>query len=450
MKKSRRPFVSGLMRVRTLMLPLLFSVVIGIANIAHASDEDQISEWTPPQLAMLKSLWIGSNMAEKDLTNKVVDNPVAISMGHKIFFDKRFSTNGKIACSSCHQPQRFFSDGLDTGKGLKKLSRNTPTIVGASHNTWFFHDGRNDSLWSQAMGPLENENEHGGNRNQYAHIVYSDSKLRESYKLLFGSIPDISDLKRFPKHAGPVADKNAAKAWKTMNTKDQKTITDIFVNIGKVIAAYETKLQPAPSRFDNYVKALIENNTSDMDKKLSTKEVKGLQLFLGKGNCTMCHSGSMFTDKGFHNISVQPRIPGKFDWGRYTGAKQVVKSPFNCRSEYNDAPSEKGVKQCDELEYIVMDRHETFGAMKTPSLRNVSKTAPYMHAGQYKTLREVLKHYNDPPPLTNRQSALFLDIELNEDELDQLEEFLHSLDSPIATNENLLKKPGSSFTKVRN
>ena len=88
-----------------------------------------------------------------------------------------------------------------------------------------------------------------------------------------------------------------------------------------------------------------------------------------------------------------------------------------------------------------MDRHETFGAMKTPSLRNVSRTAPYMHAGQYKTLRDVLKHYNDPPPLTNRQSALFLDIDLNEDELDQIEAFLHTLDSTIATDTALLSKP---------
>jgi len=401
-------------------------------------------KWKSSQLDMLKSLWIGYQKKEVDLSNRIVSNPIAIKMGHRIFFDPRFSTNGKISCSSCHQPQHFFSDGLDTGQGLKKLTRNSPSIVGVSHNTWFFHDGRNDSLWSQALGPLENEKEHGGNRNQYAHIIYSDPILHKSYKLLFGTMPDISDLKRFPKHAGPVANKSAVQVWLKMRKEDQKIITSIFVNIGKVIAAYETQLQPGASRFDNYVKALLEKNTKDMQKQLSDTELKGLQLFLGKGNCTMCHSGSMFTDKGFHNISVQPRIPGKFDWGRYTGAQQVVKSPFNCRSEYNDTPSDKGIKQCDELEYIVMDRHETFGAMKTPSLRNVSKTAPYMHAGQYKTLKDVLKHYNDPPPLTNRQSELFPDINLNEEELDQLEAFLLALDSPITADKALLVKPGTN------
>lgn len=416
---------------------LLISIFV-ILPITVSAEE---IKWVEQDLAMLKTLWLEADRAEKDLSNALVDNPAAIRMGHKIFFDTRFSANGKIACASCHQPKNFFSDALDTGKGLKKVSRNTPTIVGASRNTWFFHDGRNDSLWSQALGPLENPLEHGGNRNQFAHIVFSDSALRKEYELLFGSVPDISDNKRFPKHAGPVKNKSVSKAWQAMRKDDQKVITDIFVNIGKVIAAYETQLQPSPSRFDNYVKALLENNLGAMQKQLSDAEVKGLQLFIGKGKCTTCHSGSMFTDKGFHNISVQPRLPEKFDWGRYTGAQQVVKSPFNCRSEYNDSPSNKGVKQCDELEYIVMDRHETFGAMKTPSLRNVSRTAPYMHAGQYKTLREVLKHYDDPPPLTNRQSALFLDIELNEEELDQLEAFLRALESPIAAESYLLVKP---------
>ena len=420
-------------------LILLTSVLV----IQPFTNSGGVVKWSDQHLAILKTLWIRENQSEKDSSNAVVDNPVAISLGHKIFFDTRFSASGKISCASCHQPERFFSDGLDTGEGLKKVSRNTPSIVGASHNTWFFHDGRNDSLWSQALGPLENPLEHGGNRNQFAHIIFADQILRKQYELLFGPLPDISNKKRFPKQAAPVKNKDVNKAWKAMAKDDQKLITDIFVNIGKVIAAYETQLQPAPSRFDNYVKALLENNINDIKNNLSDSEIKGLQIFIGKGKCTTCHSGTMFTDKGFHNISVQPRIPEKYDWGRYAGAQQVIKSPFNCRGEYNDTPAVNGVNQCDELKYIVMGRHETFGSMKTPSLRNVSRTAPYMHAGQYKTLREVLKHYNDPPHLTNRQSELFLDIDLNENELNQLEEFLRALNSPIAADPTLLIKPNS-------
>lgn len=427
--------------IRRLLVLVLLTTALVLQSTTSIAEE---VVWSDQHIAMLKTLWIEYKKPEIDRSNAVVTNPIAISLGHKIFFDARFSENGKIACSSCHQPQKFFADGLDTGEGIKKVTRNTPTIVGASRNTWFFHDGRNDSLWSQALGPLENSLEHGGNRNQFAHIIYSDSVLREEYAQIFGSIPDISDHSRFPKNAGPVKDKAIHQLWKKMSENDREIITTIFVNIGKVIAAYETQLQPAPSRFDNYVKALLKNDSATMQEQLSETEIQGLALFIGKGKCTTCHSGPMFTDKSFHNISVQPRIPKKYDWGRYVGAQQVVKNPFNCRSKYNDTPSAKNEKKCDELEYMVMDRHETFGAMKTPSLRNVSRTAPYMHAGQYKTLRDVLKHYNDPPDLTNRQSALFLDIELNEEELEQLESFLIALDSAIDTPKHILENPNKN------
>lgn len=401
----------------------------------------QTVEWNEQEKAILQTLWLGSATQKKDITNSVIGNPVAIDMGHKIFFDQRFSKNGKISCASCHQPDKYFSDGLDTGKGLKKGARNTPTIVGASLNTWFFHDGRHDSLWSQATSPLENPNEHGGNRNQFAHIIYSDPQYSQQYKELFGAIPDITDTKRFPEHAGPVADKKANKNWLKMSEKDRKIVTTILVNIGKVIAAYETTLQPAASRFDRYVNSVIEKNQVDSHSQLTDTELKGLKLFIGKGKCITCHSGSLLTDMGFHNISVQPRIAGKVDWGRYQGAQQVKKNSFNCLSEYNDAPLVNGEKQCDELKFINTSRHETFAAMKTPSLRNVSKTAPYMHAGQYKNLKEVLKHYNDPPPITTRQSELFLNLKLSDEELNQLEAFLHTLDSEIQADQSLLKNP---------
>lgn len=422
--------------LQNILLTNIFCIFISFPTIALADD----IKWSKQQLDILKTLLIDSTKAEKDPSNAVVDNPLAIELGHKVFFDSRFSANGKISCASCHKPERFFSDNLDTGEGIKKLNRNTPTIVGASRNTWFFHDGRNDNLWSQALGPLENEKEHDGNRSQYAHLIYSDIDLKKTYEETFGLMPNISDIKRFPKNAGPVKDKAVANAWKAMSQQDQKIITDIFVNIGKSIAAYETQLQPAASRFDLYVKSLLKNN-NDENNHLTEDETKGLQLFIGKGRCTTCHSGSMLTDKGFHNISVQPRVEGKFDWGRYTGAKEIIKSPFNCRSEYNDTPSNNREQQCDELKYMIMNRHETFGAMKTPSLRNVSRTAPYMHAGQYKTLQEVLEHYVDPPPLTNRRSELFKDINLSDEEMRQLEAFLHTLDSKIDADKTLLVKP---------
>lgn len=171
MKKNLFKVSLCLMLQRILFAKIFLSVIFIAQPIVTFAEE---IKWSTQQLAILKTLWIDSAKVKKDLSNAIVDNPIAINLGHKIFFDPRFSGNGKISCASCHQPEHFFSDNLDTGKGLNKLTRNTPTIVGASRNTWFFHDGRNDSLWSQAMGPLENQLEHGG----------SEISLHTSYFLI--------------------------------------------------------------------------------------------------------------------------------------------------------------------------------------------------------------------------------------------------------------------------
>lgn len=405
-------------------------VVLLVSLLAVKNAHADAHQWNSKEIAILKSLSIDN------LPKAQQQNPEAVELGHKIFFDPRFSRNGKVSCASCHRPEKYFTDGLATAKGLQTVTRNTPTIVGSNHHTWLFHDGRADSLWSQALGPLENDKEHGGTRSQFAHLVFSDPGLRKIYEQLYGAIPDITDLRRFPEHAGPVAEQTAHNAWDNMSANDKKIITDIFVNLGKSIAAYEKQLQPAPSRFDNYIRAISTQDSTQMREIYSNDEVAGLKIFINKGNCILCHNGPMLSDSGFHNIATPPAKGKTYDWGRYSGAKQVLSSPFNCHSQYNN-----DTKDCSELDHIVIDTHDTLGSMKTPSLRNVSRTAPYMHAGQYKTLKDVLKHYNDPPQLSYRKNDLFLDIDLNEKELQQLEAFLHTLDSDIATKSNLLAQP---------
>lgn len=417
----------------------------------YSSTESQVSmpmmhgtkssghDWNEDDIIVLRRLWLGSlPETPPGNTNAVADHPEAARLGQKIFFDKRFSVNGQVACVNCHKPELYFTDGLEVAQGIGVVKRNAPTIVGTSYNTWFFLDGRADSLWSQALGPLENELEHGGTRVQYAHLVYSDASMREQYENLFGPMPDLSDKKRFPVNAGPVKDRTAKKAWKTMKSEDRKAITQIYVNIGKVIAAYERKLNPAPSRFDTYVDSAIKKDKASMQKLFSDDELAGLRLFMSKANCMICHNGPMFTDNIFHNIATPPRSAKKYDFGRSKGVHKVKKSEFNCLSEYNDAKE----KNCDELKYMVIHREETYAAFKTPSLRNVSKTAPYMHAGQYKTLSDVLKHYADPPSTKVGMSDL-LPVELNEKELVQLEAFLLTLDSPIDADPKLLSAPSN-------
>jgi len=406
----------------------------GSTSTGHDWDDD----WDAADLRVLRRLSIASLPESPHVnSNAVAKNPVAMELGQRIFFDKRFSANGQVACASCHKPELYFTDGLKTSQGVGTVARNAPTIVGASYHVWFFHDGRADSLWSQALGPLEHPLEHGGTRSQYAHLIYADKTLRQLYEKLFGPMPNLSDSNRFPANAAPIRSNRAAtNNWNKMKPADRKAITQVFVNMGKAIEAYERKLIPGPSKFDRYVEAAVKKDKAKMKNLFSDKELAGLQTFMGKGNCMICHNGPMFTDFGFHNTATPPRDVRKYDFGRSKGIHKLKKSPFNCLGEYNDAKE----KQCDELKYLVIHKEEIYAAFKTPSLRNVSKTAPYMHAGQYKTLPDVLKHYAEPPPTKVGMSDL-LPVKLDDKDLLQLEAFLHTLDSEIEADPRWLKAP---------
>ena len=418
----------------------LILLLNSISNLSAATNEtDLITGWNQAELTSLRQLWLGRLAAPTPNTgNKVANNPRAVELGHRLFFDKRLSANGEISCAHCHQPQRYFTDGQDKARAIGTGTRNAPTVVAAAHGPWFFLDGRADSLWSQALGPWENPIEHGSNRNHIVHVVYNDPKLRQLYQALFGSMPQLQDLERFPLQAGPVPDTGAATAWSNMKKEDQKSVTRVFVNLGKAIAAYERKLMPAPSRFDNYAQAVLKGTPAKPEDRLTEDETAGLRLFIGKATCTFCHSGPLFSDFGFHNIgTLLLSSPKPYDLGRFEGVKQLLKSEFNCRGEYNDTQD----KSCDELRFIVAGKHDTIGAFKTPSLRNVTKTAPYMHNGKFKTLKQVIEHYNNPPKQVIGHIDLQNPIELNEKEIMQLESFLKTLNSDILADPALLREP---------
>jgi cytochrome c peroxidase len=216
------------------------------------------SAWTPDEVAKLRNLWIGSlPPLAPDPSNKYADDPRAAAFGHKLFFDTRFSSNGKVACATCHQPDKLFQDGLPQAKGVGTTPRRAMTIVGTAYSPWFFWDGRKDSQWAQALGPMENAKEHGGNRTLYAHLIAQN--YRVEYEALFGPLPDLNNL---PPSAGPVDDPIAHAAWDGMKTPDREAVTRVYANMGKAIAAYDRKLMPGPSRFDTYVQAVLNNDTS--------------------------------------------------------------------------------------------------------------------------------------------------------------------------------------------
>ena len=368
--------------------------------------------WTDTDFEILRSLWIGSLPAlPADPTNSVADDPRAASFGHHLFFDPRLSSSGGISCSTCHQPERRFTDGLAKGQAIGTSKRNTRSIVGVAYSPWLYWDGRRDSLWSQALSPLEDPAEHGGRREQYVEIIAADPSYREMYEALFGEIPDLSG---------------------------DGAVNVVFANIGKVIAAYERLLMPGQSRFDVYVAAIIAGDNDLQRSTFTDDEIVGLQLFIDEAACTQCHNGPLFTNHEFHNTGVIS-FPGEVpDKGRVTGVRQVLADPFNCSGPYADAAE----KSCAELEYA-RTGPELIGAFRTPSLRNLENTGPYMHKGQIASLAAVLQHYNEAPfAMIGHNEAKPLG--LNKRELRQLEAFLNTLAAPLATAEVWLGPPAHS------
>ena len=259
--------------------------------------------WSEAEVTTLRSLWIGSLLPlPEDPSNAFADNPQAAALGHALFFDTRFSSNSEVSCATCHIPDKMFNDGLPLAEGVGTTTRRTMTIIGTAYSPWMFWDGRKDSQWAQALAPMESAVEHGGTRTQYAHLI--DEYYRDEYEVIFGILPDFSDRTRFPNAAGPVDDEATRAAWDAMTPADQETVTQVYVNMGKAIAAYERLIMPGPSRFDRYVEALLNNNKKDMAAALTDDEVAGLKLFIGRAQCVNCHNGPLFTNNEFHNTGV--------------------------------------------------------------------------------------------------------------------------------------------------
>ena len=224
-----------------------------------------------------------------------------------------------------------------------------------------------------------------------------------------------------------------------MSAADRKTITGIFVNIGKAIAAYERLIMPGPSRFDEYVDALLKSDNTPGKQILTDAEIAGLRLFINSGKCIQCHNGPLLTNNDFHNTGLPIENKTPKDEGRMQGAPAVRNSEFNCLGRYSDA----GNKECAELEFIKLEGPDLLGAFKTPTLRNVGLTAPYMHDGQFSTLDEVLSHYNQAPDAPIGITDI-VPLTFTPEQLDQLRRFLLTLGSPVNVALEFLSPPNVS------
>ena len=391
-------------------------------------------KWTQEQLDTIDSLRL-QNLAElpKSPGNPVADNEQAARLGQFFFFDEGLSANGKVACATCHQPSLNFTDGLTRSRAIGETARKSMTLVGAAWSPWLYWDGRRDSLWAQALVPLEDATEHGGTRSMYAHRIYNDAELRARYEAVFSPLPDLSDTVRFPLSAGPFGTPSETEAWEAMSDPDRKLVNHVFANIGRAIEAYERRLIPGITAFDRYADALLANDAPSENDFLSPDQQQGLQLFIGKAQCIHCHNGPLFTNHEFHNTGLFPENELPTDRGRIDGVLELQDDPFNCLSE--EAAVDEHL--CAELRFVKTQGIELVAAFRTPTLRNIIRVPPYMHTGQFDNLASVLEHYNlaRPTLISDELQPLNLDA----GELQQLELFLHALSAPLKTPDKWLE-----------
>ncbi|WP_095087476.1 cytochrome-c peroxidase [Mesorhizobium sophorae] len=352
-----------------------------------------------------------------DSTNRFADVPAAAALGSTLFFDQGMSRDGTVSCSTCHKIDRQFQDDLPQAVGVGHTNRRTMPLAGVARDPWFFWDGRRDSLWAQALTPLENPLEQAGNRTAYAH--YMKTRFGERYERIFGPLPDFSGM---PLNASPLGTDAEKAAWNAMSDTQRNALNGVYANIGKAIAAFERSIEPAPTRFDRFALDLGTGAEAKGDAAFSQEEILGLKLFIGKANCVTCHNGPRFTDNSFHNTGVPPVADLPPDRGRIDAVRQVEADPFNCLGAYRDGDA----SACGELRFMVKDGPQLIRAYKTPSLRGAATRPPYMHAGQFSSLEEVVAHYAKAAPSVEGTSEIH-PLELSDRERAALVAFLKTL-----------------------
>jgi cytochrome c peroxidase len=333
------------------------------------------------------------------------DNPQTsekIALGKKLFDDKRFSSTGQVSCATCHDEKKAFTDSpLRTSRGIKKGgttltgTRNAPTVVNAAYFDVQFWDGRSPSLEDQSQHPFINPVEMGLKDHQpILKIVRSDPEYVKAFERVFG----------------------------------KKGTQVTMKEVQQAIGAFERTQVAGNSPFDRYF-------YGGDAKALTDAQKRGFDLYVNKGRCVSCHvieqTQALFTDNRFHNVGVGindvqkdvPDLAGAFLQAKATLAEVDVKILSD--------------KRTSELGRFAISRDlEGLGAFKTPTLRNVAVTPPYMHDGSLATLKDVMTHYNnggvtkEGDPVNDFLSGGIRPLNLTEPEIDDLISFMEALTSP--------------------
>jgi cytochrome c peroxidase len=278
--------------------------------------------------------------------------PEKSALGKQLFQDKRFSADDSVNCARCHVPANAFIDSLPVAAGIKDQfgTRNSPSVINAAFYTHQFWDGRRGSLEEQAKDPFVNVIEHGlSDHRKIVDIVRTDPDYIKQFRLVFGLEPA------------------------------QISIDQVVM----AIAGFERTLIAGDSPFDQY-------RFGGDSHALSDGAIRGLAVFQDKGRCVSCHTiaetSALFTDNQFHNLGAGfGKIAGKLP-GLIKATRQA-EGKIDAAVLTNAELSELG-------RYAVTGNKADLGRFKTPTLRNIVLTAPYMHDGSLANLAEVIEFHN--------------------------------------------------------
>ncbi len=342
-------------RPSTLLASLL---VVGLLACACSSEDPFPSL---DELDKLNQLHTMPRHPPADSTNRLADDARANALGNQLFHDPKLSSCGTVSCSSCHDGDgRTVAKAKADGCNGQVTGRNPPTILNVDYLRWFMWDGRSDRLWNQAILPMTSD--HEMNSNATVLRAQLNAAYQSQYTELFNKTPD-------------------------QTTDDD----EVLANVGKLMQAYERTVKRLDSPFDEDVQrflAAVDAGTAEQDPAYL-----GLKTFFRKGQCIACHQGVTLSDNQFHNLGVADSSDGAP--GQEAKIDFILDWKFNAAGPYSDnRTGQDAARLAGVRSELGTKRAAMVGAYKTPTLRNVALTAPYMHTGDLKTLDDVVEFYN--------------------------------------------------------
>lgn len=369
-----------------------------VALAVPAVEPPATVSFTDAEVRRILSLGPWPSARQIDPSNRVSGSAGAIALGERLFRDPALSRTGTIACATCHQSARAFTDGLPRAHGIATADRNTISLLDVGNQRWFGWDGANDNLWAQSLRPLLAPGEMGSDLARIATRLRSDSELRALYVAAFDAPTPAND-------------------------------ETLAVDAAKALAAYQETLVTGRTPFDDFRDALARGDRAAMARYPLAAQ-RGLAIFVGSGHCIRCHNGPRLSNGEFHDVGIPfVAAPGRVDPGRQGGIRKLQASRYTLRGPFNDDPARS---TATSTRYAALG-HRNDGEFRVPSLRNVARTAPYMHDGSLATLRDVVRHYSnlDLDRLHADGARILRPLDLDKYDVDSLVAFLESLSETL-------------------